>query len=312
MDRSSKILILGADGMVGDAIRRVLLDQAYGNVITATRTDADLTDAAATQTLFALAQPEYVILAAARVGGIHANDTYPVDFLHDNLLIQLNTLFTAHQCGVRKLVFLGSSCIYPKLCDQPIKEEYLLSGPLEPTNEPYAVAKIAGIKLCQSYRKQYGCNFISLMPTNLYGYGDNYHPENSHVIPGLIRRFHEAKRDGAASVTCWGTGSARREFLFADDMAESVIFCLQQYDDVQPINIGSGGDIAIRELATMIAQVVGFEGKLKWDTTKPDGTPQKLLDTSRLTALGWQPKTPLRTGLELAYQWFCDHPKARM
>jgi GDP-L-fucose synthase len=307
MHTASRILVLGANGMVGGALMRVLATRGHVNVFGSTRADADLTSATATLALFEEVRPEIVVVAAARVGGIHANATYPVDFLNDNLAIELNALATAHACGVRKLAFLGSSCIYPKLCNQPIRESYLLTGPLEPTNEWYAIAKIAGIKLCQAYRQQYGCNFISLLPTNLYGYGDNFHPDNSHVIPGLIRRFHAARLAESTSVVCWGNGTARREFLFADDLADAVIYALHHYDDDAPLNIGYGKDIAIRELAGLVAAVTGYAGTLEWDHTKADGTPQKLLDTSRLEDLGWSPHTTLHDGLTLTYQWFLKH-----
>jgi len=266
--------------------------------------ELDLRNQQAVADFFAAEKPDYVFLAAAKVGGIVANNTYRADFLYENLAIQNNVIHQAYLHGVQKLLFLGSSCIYPKLAPQPLKEEYLLTGLLEPTNEPYAIAKIAGIKLCDAYRDQYGCNFISVMPTNLYGYNDNYHPENSHVLPALIRKFHEAKTSGAASVTVWGTGSPLREFLFADDLADACYFLMQEYNEAGLVNIGTGHDLSIKDLALLIKEVVGFTGDLVFDTSKPDGTPRKLLDVSKLHTLGWKHRIALQEGLALAYQDF--------
>lgn len=302
---TSRIYVAGHRGLVGGALLRELGRQGFSEPITRTSAELDLRDQAAVRGFFAAEQPEYVFLAAARVGGILANDTYPADFIHDNLLIQDNIIDNAYRNGCKKLLFLGSSCIYPKLCPQPIKEEYLLTGPLEPTNEWYAIAKIAGIKMCQAYRRQYGFDAISAMPTNLYGPGDNYHPENSHVIPALIRRFHEAKQSGAAEVAIWGTGTPRREFLYADDLADALIFLMQRYSEHGHINVGCGADLTIRELAGLVAEAVGYEGKIVTDTMKPDGTPQKLLDVGKIAELGWKAKVGLREGLKVAYNSFC-------
>ena len=266
--------------------------------------ELDLRNQQAVADFFAAEKPDYVFLAAAKVGGIVANNTYRADFLYENLAIQNNVIHQAYLQGAKKLLFLGSSCIYPKLAPQPLKEEYLLTGLLEPTNEPYAIAKIAGIKLCDAYRDQYGCNFISVMPTNLYGYNDNYHPENSHVLPALIRKFHEAKTSGSASVTIWGTGSPLREFLFADDLADACYFLMQEYNEAGLVNIGTGNDLSIKDLALLIKEVVGFTGDLVFDTSKPDGTPRKLLDVSKLHKLGWKHRIALQEGLALAYQDF--------
>ncbi|MGL4208106.1 MAG: GDP-L-fucose synthase family protein [Candidatus Adiutrix sp.] len=307
MHKDAKIYIAGHKGLVGSAIVRALAALGYHNLITRPSDQLDLRTQSAVWDFFQQEKPEYVFLAAAKVGGILANNTYPAEFLHHNILIQNNVIDSAYQNGCQKLLFLGSSCIYPKLCPQPIKEEYLLSGPLEPTNESYAVAKISGLKMCESYRRQYGFNAISAMPTNMYGLGDNYHPENSHVIPGLIRRFHEAKVAQADSVVIWGTGTPRREFLYSSDLAAGLIFLMEHYNEAQHINIGAGCDLSIMELAKLIAKTVGFEGQVKTDPTKPDGTPQKLMDTSRLNALGWQPQTTLKAGLKLAYADFQKH-----
>ncbi|QCR22189.1 GDP-L-fucose synthase [Pontibacter sp. SGAir0037] len=304
MEITSKIYVVGHRGMVGSAITRKLKEAGYNNIITSTSSELDLRNQQAVFDFFEENRPEYVFLAAAKVGGIHANNTYRAEFLYDNLMIEGNVIHASHTYNVKKLLFLGSSCIYPKMAPQPLKEEYLLTGGLEATNEPYAIAKIAGIKLCEAYRDQYGDNFISVMPTNLFGYNDNYDLENSHVLPALIRKFHEAKQNNEPSVTVWGTGSPRREFLFADDLAEACIFLMDNYSDRGLINIGTGEDITIKELASLIKDVVGFEGELTFDTTKPDGTPRKLMDVSKLHSLGFHHKTELRKGIELAYQDF--------
>jgi GDP-L-fucose synthase len=304
MDENSRIYVAGHRGLVGSAIWRELQRQGYKNLIGRTRLDVNLLDAAAVQKFFAGSKPEFVFIAAAKVGGIHANDTQPGAFLYENLQIQINLINAAWQTGVRKLLFLGSSCIYPRLAPQPLKEEYLLTGPLEPTNQWYAVAKIAGIKLCQAYRRQYGCDFISAMPTNMYGPNDNYDLQTSHVLPALIRKFHEAKVNAAATVTCWGTGTPLREFLYADDLAGACLFLMQNYSEEQFINIGSGGEITIRELSELVKRIVGFPGGIVWDESKPDGTPRKLMDSSRLFALGWKPRVDLETGIRLAYEDF--------
>ncbi len=290
--------------MVGSAICRKLEQEGYTHIITKTSKELDLRDQQAVLSFFESEKPDYVFLAAAKVGGIQANNTYRAEFLYDNLMIEANIIHAAYVHGVAKLQFLGSSCIYPKMAPQPLKEEYLLTGPLEQTNESYAIAKIAGIKLCEAYRDQYGCNFISVMPTNLYGYNDNYDLNNSHVLPALIRKFHEAKDNAAPSVTVWGTGSPRREFLFADDLAEACIFLMENYSGRELVNIGTGEDVTIKELALLVKEVVGFEGELVFDTTKPDGTPRKLMDVSKLHQLGYQHKTQLKEGIALAYADF--------
>lgn len=290
--------------MVGSAILRGLKAHGYTNVVVRTSDELDLRNQQAVERFFAKEHPDYVFLAAARVGGIHANNTYRADFLYDNLAIQTNVIHQAYVHGVRKLLFLGSSCIYPKFAPQPIPEEALLTGLLEPTNEPYAIAKIAGIKLCEAYRAQYGCEFISVMPSNLYGYNDNYHPDNAHVLPALIRRFHEAKVSGLEEVVVWGSGTPLREFLFADDLAEACIFLMQQYDAATPINVGSGEEISIRELAELIKSVTGYTGRLVFDPSKPDGTPRKLMDVRKIHALGWHHSTTLPDGIQLAYEDF--------
>jgi GDP-L-fucose synthase len=304
MEKNAKIYVAGHRGMVGSAIFRKLQAEGYPNLLVRSSQELDLRNQQAVADFFASEKPDYVFLAAAKVGGIVANNTYRADFLYENLAIQNNLIHQAYLHGVKKLLFLGSSCIYPKLAPQPLKEEYLLTGLLEPTNEPYAIAKIAGIKLCDAYRDQYGCNFISVMPTNLYGYNDNYHPENSHVLPALIRKFHEAKTNGAANVTVWGTGSPLREFLFADDLAEACYFLMQKYNEAGLVNIGTGHDLSIKELALLIKEVVGFTGELVFDTSKPDGTPRKLMDVTKLHSLGWQHRIELKEGLALAYQDF--------
>jgi GDP-L-fucose synthase len=305
--QDSKIYVAGHRGLVGAAVSRALENQGYRNQILRTHRELDLTDQAAVSAFFERERPNAVIMAAARVGGIHANNTRPAEFIRDNLLMQDNVIDAAYRSGVDKFVFLGSSCIYPKMAPQPIKEDYLLTGALEPTNEWYAIAKIAGLKMCQAYRRQYGFNAISLMPTNLYGPGDNFDLQNSHVLPALIRRFHEATQRGDTTLSIWGTGTPRREFLHVEDMADAVVYLLKTYDDEPMVNIGWGEDVTIRELAETVAAVAGFQGELVFDTTKPDGTPRKLLDTTRLTSLGWKPKIKLRAGIEGVYEWFKQH-----
>ncbi|MCB9204516.1 MAG: GDP-L-fucose synthase [Flavobacteriales bacterium] len=297
----SKVYVAGHNGMVGSAIVRLLKGSGFSNIITRTSSELDLRNQAAVIAFFEEEKPEFVFLAAAKVGGILANDTYRAEFIYDNLMIEANVIHAAYQHQVKKLLFLGSSCIYPKMADQPIKEEYLLTGALEPTNEPYAIAKIAGLKLCENYRKQYGCKFISAMPTNLYGVGDNYHPQNSHVLPALIRKFHLAKKNGDADVELWGSGTPKREFLYVDDLASACFFMMQNYDGADFLNVGIGEDISISELAETIKEIVGFEGDIKWNTEMPDGTPRKLLDVSKLAAMGWKPNIGLNEGLQLAY-----------
>ena len=304
MHQTDIIYIAGHRGMVGGAIKRALEAKGYTNLVLRTSLELDLRDQAAVNQFFRQEQPAYVFLAAAKVGGIVANNTYRAEFLYDNLMMEANIIHAAYQTGVQKLLFLGSSCIYPRLAPQPLREDYLLTGPLEATNEPYAIAKIAGIKLCEAYRDQYGCDFISVMPTNLYGTGDNYHPQNSHVLPALIRRFHQARENGDASVTVWGSGTPRREFLYADDLADACLFLMDHYDGKEPVNIGTGEDLSIRELAYLVKDIVGFEGGIHFDATKPDGTPRKLMDVSRLHALGWQHTTGLRDGIGKAYRDF--------
>jgi len=306
MKKDARIYVAGHRGMVGSAIVRRLEQEGFANLILRTSSELDLRSQQAVVTFFAEEKPEYVFLAAAKVGGILANSSYPADFIRDNLQIQTNVVDAAYHHGVKKLAFLGSSCIYPKMAPQPLKEEYLLTGPLEPTNEWYAVAKIAGIKMCQAYRRQYGFNAISLMPTNLYGPGDNFDLETSHVLPALIRKFHEAKVNGDGQVTIWGTGSPRREFLHVDDLADACLFLMQHYDDEAIVNVGVGEDISIRDLAGLVKDIVGFRGEIVHDISKPDGTPRKLLDVSRLRALGWQARTPLSDGISDVYRWYCS------
>jgi GDP-L-fucose synthase len=298
-----KVFVAGHRGMVGSAIVRRLANVPC-KVVTAGRDQVDLERQEQTERFLASTKPDVVIVAAAKVGGIHANNTYAAEFISQNLAIARNTVHGSHLAGVKKLLFLGSSCIYPRLAQQPMREEELLSGPLEPTNQWYAVAKIAGIKLCQAYRRQYGADFISVMPTNLYGPGDNYHPENSHVVPALIRRFHEAKRDKVASVKVWGTGKPYREFLFVDDLADACLFVLEHYSDEQHVNVGSGAEVTIADFAKLVADVVGYRGELTFDPSRPDGVPRKLLDSSKLARLGWRAQTQLRAGLEQAYASF--------
>jgi GDP-L-fucose synthase len=307
MDRTARIFVAGHRGLVGSAICRRLRETGYENLMVRSSSELDLRNAMAVELFFLSEQPEYVFLAAATVGGILANSQRPADFIYDNLAIQINVLEAARRAGVAKLQFLGSSCIYPKFAPQPIKEEYLLTGPLEPTNEWYAIAKIAGIKLAQAYRKQYGFRAIGLMPTNLYGPGDNFDLTTSHVLPALIRKCHEAKTSGAKEVTVWGTGSPRREFLHVADLADAAVFLMESYDDPQIINVGTGQDLSIRELAEMVAEIVGYDGRLVFDASKPDGTPRKLLDVGRLTALGWKAHIPLADGIRSTYKWYCSH-----
>jgi GDP-L-fucose synthase len=304
---SSKIFVAGHRGLVGSAIVRRLQQLGYTNLLLRTRTETDLTSAAAVNALFEEQRPEYIFLAAAKVGGILANSTYPADFLRDNLVIQLNVIEAASRYGAAKLEFLGSSCIYPKYAPQPMKEECLLTGALEPTNEWYAIAKIAGIKLCQAYRRQYGFNAISLMPTNLYGPGDNFDLNHSHVLPALIRKFHEAKTEDRPEVVVWGTGQPRREFLHVDDLASAAVFLMENYNEPEIINVGSGDDTTIADLAALMQRIVGFTGSLVFDSSKPDGTPRKLLDISRLNTLGWRPAIDLESGVASTYKWFLDH-----
>jgi len=309
MDKTSRIYVAGHHGLVGSAICRRLKLGGYSNLIVRERSRLDLTNPVAVESFFASEKPEYVFVAAAKVGGILANSTYPVDFLRDNLIIELNVMEAAYRHGAKKLESLGSSCIYPKLAPQPIKEEYLLSGPLEPTNEWYAIAKIAGIKLAQAYRQQYGFHAISLMPTNLYGPGDHFDLKSSHVLPALMRKAHEARVSDSPEMVVWGTGAPRREFMHVDDLADAALFLMLNYDEPEIINVGVGTDLSIRELAELVCRVVGYNGRLLFDTSKPDGTPQKLLDVSRLRALGWQARITLEEGIRGTYQWFlAGHP----
>lgn len=303
-DKFSKIYIAGHKGMVGSAIKRKLESEGFQNILVADSKTLDLRNQHAVADWFEKNQPEYVFLAAAKVGGIVANNTYRGEFLYDNLMIQSNIIEASRKANVKKLMFLGSSCIYPKMAPQPLKEEYLLTGELEQTNEPYAIAKIAGIKMCDAYRDQYGCNYISVMPTNLYGLNDNYHPQNSHVLPALIRRFHEAKQQNLPSVTIWGSGTPKREFLFADDLAEACVFLMQNYNEPGLVNVGCGSDLSIADLANQIKDVVGYEGNIEYDLTKPDGTPRKLMNVDKLNGLGWKFSTSLKDGLQIAYTDF--------
>ena len=304
MEKDAKIYIAGHRGMVGSAIKRELESRGFHNFVLRVSSELDLRNQKDVDDFFEKEKPDYVFLAAAKVGGIVANNTYRADFLYDNLAIQNNVIHQAAIHKVKKLLFLGSSCIYPKLAPQPLKEEYFLTGKLEPTNEPYAIAKIAGIKLCEAYYDQYGCNFISVMPTNLYGLNDNYHPENSHVLPALIRKFHEAKQKGLSSVTLWGSGTPKREFMFADDLANACVFLMENYNQKEFINIGTGEDLSILELANLVKEIVGFDGLVQFDLEKPDGTPRKLMDVTKLNALGWFSKTNLRNGISIAYEDF--------
>jgi GDP-L-fucose synthase len=307
MEKNAKIYVAGHTGLVGSAIVRSLKAQGYSRFLLQTIDELDLTRQSSVEELFKRETPDYVILAAAKVGGIHANNTYPADFIYINLQIENNIINSAYQYGVKKLCFLGSSCIYPKYAPQPMKENCLLDGQLEPTNEPYAIAKIAGIKLCQAYNRQYKTNFISVMPTNLYGPHDNFDLQSSHVVPALIRKFIDARKSGIDSVTLWGTGSPRREFLFVDDLADAVIFLMNHYDHGEIVNIGTGKDLTILELACIIKEETGFSGTIIFDSTKPDGSPQKLLDVAKINQLGWEAKTPLREGIRKTIQWYLEN-----
>ncbi|NKB59423.1 MAG: NAD-dependent epimerase/dehydratase family protein [Alphaproteobacteria bacterium] len=305
-DKASRVFIAGHRGLVGSAIHRALIAAGHRNIITRTRAELDLCDGAAVDEFFTAEKPEYVFLAAAKVGGIQANNTQPAAFIHDNLAIQINVIDAAWRHDAEKLLFLGSSCIYPKLAPQPIREEYLLTGELEPTNEAYAIAKIAGLKMCEAYRRQHGFNAIAVMPTNIYGPGDNFDLETGHVLPALIRKAHEAKVSGAAEMAVWGTGNPRREFLHVDDLADATLFCMSRYDDSIALNVGVGDDVTIRELVETVCDVVGFQGALAFDTSKPDGTPRKWLDVGRLAALGWRAKIGLRDGIASTYEWYLE------
>lgn len=306
MNKNSKIFIAGHRGMVGSAILRKLISEGYTNIVTKSKKELDLTNQFQVNHFFHFERPEYVFLAAAKVGGIKANSDFKADFIYQNLVIQTNVINASYQTGVKKLMFLGSSCIYPKMAPQPLKEEYLLSGYLESSNDAYAVAKIAGIKMCQSFNQQYGTNFISVMPTNLYGPGDNYNLQNSHVLPALIRKFHEAKINGESEVVIWGTGSPMREFLYVEDLADAIFYLMMNYNDSEIVNIGTGQDISIRDLAYLVKDVIGFSGQIVYDFSKPDGTPRKLLDVSKIHDLGWSHKTNLKEGIELTYKHFLN------
>lgn len=309
MNKESKIFVAGHRGLVGSALVRALEKAGYHNLLLRTRAELDLLDQKAVRSFFETEKPDYVFLTAAKVGGIMANKTSPADFIRENLAVELNVIDAAHKSGVTKLLFLGSSCIYPREAPQPVKEEYLLTGPLEETNRAYAVAKIAGIVMCQSYNTQYGTDFISVMPTNLYGPNDNFDLETSHVLPALLRKFHEAKQTGAATVTLWGTGAAQREFLHVDDLADACLFLMHTYSGNDIVNIGTGEDLSIKEVAERIRTIVGYAGAIAWDTSKPDGTPRKLLDVSRLHTLGWHHRIPLEDGLKATYEWFIENYK---
>lgn len=304
MTPESRIYVAGHRGLVGSAIVRRLREEGFDNLLLPSRSELDLTRQDEVERFFAAQKPEHVFLAAAKVGGILANDTYPADFIRDNALIEMLVLDAAHRHGTGRVLFLGSSCIYPKHAPQPMKEEYLLTGPLEPTNEPYAIAKILGIKTVEAYRRQHGARWISAMPTNLYGPNDNFDLETSHVLPAFIRRFHDAKESGAPSVTVWGSGTPRREFLHVDDLADALVFLMQRYDDDKFVNVGVGEDVSIRELAELVAQVVGYDGEILFDASRPDGTPRKLMDVSRLRELGWQPRIALEDGIRATYEWY--------
>lgn len=309
MDKQSKIYVAGHRGMVGSAIVRNLKDKGYTNVIGKTSKELNLMRQDEVEAFFEAEKPDYVFLAAAKVGGIHANNTYPAEFIYNNLMIEFNIIHSAYKYGVKKILFLGSSCIYPKMAPQPIKEEYLLTGSLEPTNEAYAIAKIAGIELCKFYRRQYGCDFISAMPTNLYGINDNFDLETSHVMPALIRKFHEAKTNGDKEVVMWGTGKPKREFLYVDDLADACVHLMNKYNDETHVNVGTGEDVEIRKLAQIIKEVVGYEGEIVNDLSKPDGTPRKLLDVSLLESTGWNYSTKLKDGITKVYDWYLDSKK---
>ncbi|WP_367210547.1 GDP-L-fucose synthase family protein [Sphingobacterium sp. R2] len=304
MEKDAKIYVAGHRGMVGSAIHRKLIELGYSNIVTRTSQELDLRNQQAVADFFKEERPDYVFLAAAKVGGIMANNTYRADFIYENIAIQNNVIKSSYDNNIKKLMFLGSSCIYPKMAPQPLKEDMLLTGILEPTNEPYAIAKIAGIKMAEAFRDQYGCNYISVMPTNLYGINDNYHPQNSHVLPALIRRFHEAKANNLDEVVIWGTGTPLREFLFSDDLADACVFLMNHYNEKQFVNIGIGEDISIKDLAEMIKDVIGYTGNITFDSSKPDGTPRKLMDVSKLHALGWKHRVNLREGIQLAYTDF--------
>jgi GDP-L-fucose synthase len=307
LDKTAKIYVAGHQGLVGSALMRALISRGFTNIVVRTFKELDLRSQTAVADFFSKEKPDYVFLAAAKVGGIKANNDYPADFIYDNLAIQSNVIHYSYKHGVKKLLFLGSSCIYPRECPQPIVEEYLLTGPLEPTNEPYAIAKIAGLKMCQSYNRQYATHFISAMPTNLYGPYDNFDENASHVIPALIGKFHKAKMADADNVMVWGTGNPRREFLYVDDLADALLFLMERYDGSSWINVGTGDEVTIRELATLVKEVVGFEGELLFDATKPDGTPRKLLNVEKINTLGWQSKMSLTAGLKKTYDWFLAH-----
>ena len=307
VEKQSRVFIAGHRGLVGSAIHRVMTARGFSHIITRTRSELDLLDQLATAAFFLREKPDVVVLAAARVGGILANATYPAEFIYDNLMIQNNLIDAAYKNGVKKLMVLGSSCIYPKFAKQPMTEDQLLTSELEPTNDAYAIAKIAGLRMARAYRQQYGFNAISLMPTNLYGPGDNFHPENSHVLPAMLRRFHEAKENDTPSVTCWGDGSAKREFLHVDDLAEACYTCMQEYDEDYHINVGTGEEVSIKELAETCADVAGYEGVIDWDTSKPNGPPRKLLNVDKIHKLGWKHKIELREGIESAYKWYLEN-----
>lgn len=312
MTKSEKIYVAGSGGMVGSAIVRELNNKGYENILTRSSKELDLRNQSATKEFMEKERPDYVFVAAAKVGGIQANNTYPAQFIYDNLMIESNLIHAAYETGVKKLLFLGSSCIYPKFAEQPLKEDALLTGLLEPTNEAYAIAKITGIKLCEFYRKQYGCDFISAMPTNLYGINDNFDLNSSHVLPALIRKFHEAKINGDKEVVMWGTGTPKREFLYVDDLAEACLFLMENYSEEQHINVGTGEDLSIRELAELVKKIIGFEGEIINDTSKPDGTPRKVMDVSKLNHLGWKASTGLEEGIRKVYDWFLEnHPAAK-
>jgi len=308
MEKDAKIYLAGHTGLLGSALMRKLAEEGYANVVTRTHSELDLTRQADVEKFFAEEKPMYVFLAAARVGGIYANSTYPAEFIYENLAIQLNVIHGAWKSGVKKLLFLGTGCAYPRECPQPVKESSLMCGPIEPTNLAFGTAKIAGEIMCQSYDKQYGADFIIAVPTNLYGPGDNFDPKDSHVIPAIMRRFHEAKEQGAPSVSVWGTGNPRREFMYVDDCAEACIFLMNNYSSPELINVGTGEGCSIKELATAVKEAVGFKGELEFDTTKPDGAPLRMLDSSKLLSMGWKPKTPLKEGLERMYRWFLENP----